>query len=76
RALARNGRRFETWADGCQAVAEATAYGHAQRHPFVWGRGRARRRRAAAPASASCRKRLRLERRTTKHYSGVMPFRA
>jgi len=47
RSLALNGRRFETWEDGCQAVAEATAYGNAHRHPFVWGRGRARRRRAA-----------------------------
>ena len=47
RSLALKGRRFETWAEVCQAVTEATAYWNAHRHPFVWGRGRARRRRAA-----------------------------
>ena len=47
RSLALKGRRFETWDEVCQAVAEATAYWNAHRHPFVWGRGRARRRRAA-----------------------------
>ena len=47
RSLALKGRRFETWEDICQAVAQATAYWNAHRHPFVWGRGRTRRRRAA-----------------------------
>jgi len=45
RSLALNGRRFEAREDVCQAVASATAYRNAHRHPFV--RGRARRRRAA-----------------------------
>ena len=47
RSLALKGRRFETWEDICQAVAQSTAYWNAHRHPFVWGRGRRRRRRAA-----------------------------
>lgn len=48
RSLALNGRRFEAREDVCQqAVAEATAYRDAHRHPLVRGRGRARRRRAA-----------------------------
>jgi transposase len=46
RSLAFKGRRFETWADVCQAVQAATAYWNAHRHPFIWGRGRQRRRRA------------------------------
>ena len=40
RSLALKGRRFETWAEVCQAVAEATAYWNKHRHPFVWGRRR------------------------------------
>lgn len=40
RSLALKGRRFETWAQVCQAVAEATWYWNAHRHPFVWGRRR------------------------------------
>jgi len=40
RSLALKGRRFETWAEICQAVERATAYWNAHRHPFVWGRRR------------------------------------
>jgi transposase len=40
RALALKGRRFETWAEICQAVDKATAYWQAHKHPFVWGRRR------------------------------------
>lgn len=40
RSLALKGRRFETWAEICQAVDEATAYWNAHRHPFIWGRRR------------------------------------
>jgi len=40
RSLALKGRRFETWDEVCDAVAKATAYWNAHRHPFVWGRRR------------------------------------
>jgi hypothetical protein len=40
RALARNGRRVETGAEGCQAVEAATAYWNQHRHPCVGGRRR------------------------------------
>lgn len=40
RSLALKGRRFETWEQICEAVAKATAYWNAHRHPFVWGRRR------------------------------------
>ena len=40
RSLALKGRRFETWDEIVQAVAAATAYWNAHRHPFVWGRRR------------------------------------
>ena len=40
RSLALKGRRFETWDEVAQAVARATAYWNAHRHPFVWGRRR------------------------------------
>jgi hypothetical protein len=40
RSLALQGRRFETWAEVCQAVEAATAYWNQHRHPFVWGRRR------------------------------------
>ena len=40
RSLALKGRRFETWAEVCAAVREATAYWNRHRHPFVWGRRR------------------------------------
>jgi hypothetical protein len=40
RSLALKGRRFETWKQGCQAVAAATSYWNQQRQPLVWGRRR------------------------------------
>ncbi len=40
RSLALKGRRFENWADICQAIAAATAYWQAHKHPFVWGKRR------------------------------------
>src|SRR3954447_4883726 len=40
KSLALKGRRFETWAEVCRAVEEATAYWNGHRHPFVWGRRR------------------------------------
>ena len=40
RSLALKGRRFETWEEVCQAVAAATDYWNAHRHPFIWGRRR------------------------------------
>jgi transposase len=57
RSLALKGRRFETWDQVCQAIAAATAYWNAHRHPFVWGRRRRHRPRrksgiAALPIAA------------------------
>jgi transposase len=40
RSLALAGRRFETWDEVAEAVAQATDYWNAHRHPFVWGRRR------------------------------------
>ena len=40
RSLALKGRRFETWEQLSGAVADATRYWNAHRHPFVWGRRR------------------------------------
>jgi transposase len=40
RSLALKGRRFETWEEICTAVAAATAYWNAHRHPFHWGHRR------------------------------------
>ena len=40
RSLALKGRRFETWAEVCQAVQQATRYWNAHRHPFRWGHRR------------------------------------
>jgi transposase len=40
RSLALKGWRFETWAEVCHAVEQATAYWNAHRHPFIWGRRR------------------------------------
>jgi transposase len=40
RSLALKGRRFEGWEEVAQAVARATVYWNAHRHPFVWGRRR------------------------------------
>lgn len=44
RSLALNGRRFTTWTEIEQAIADATAYWNAHRHPFLWGRRRRHRR--------------------------------
>lgn len=57
RSLALQGRRFETWDEVAQAVARATAYWNAHRHPFVWGHRRRHRPRrqpgiALAPPAA------------------------
>ena len=43
RSLALKGRRFETWDEVAAAVAAATQYWNAHRHPFVWGRRKRRR---------------------------------
>jgi len=51
RSLALKGRRFESWDEMGAAVAAATAYWNAHRHPFVWGRRR--RRRAARRAGVA-----------------------
>ena len=48
RSLALKGRRFATWAEVRQAVAEATAYWNKHRHPFLWGRRRRHRARRKA----------------------------
>ena len=40
RSLALKGRRFPSWEELGRAVAAATAYWNAHRHPFVWGRRR------------------------------------
>lgn len=40
RSLALKGRRFETWEEIGAAVAAATTYWNAHRHPFIWGRRR------------------------------------
>ena len=40
RSLALKGRRFETWAEVCQAIKDATNYWNQHRHPFIWGRRR------------------------------------
>lgn len=40
RSLALKGRRFETWAQVCHAVKEATQNWNAHRHPVIWGRRR------------------------------------
>jgi hypothetical protein len=52
RSLALKGRRFETWDQIAAAVAKATAYWNAHRHPFVWGRRRRQRPRRAAGIAA------------------------
>ncbi len=51
RSVALKGRRFATWVEVSQAIARATRYWTAHRHPFVWGR-RTRRRRARAAGIA------------------------
>ena len=51
RSLALAGRRFETWDEVRAAVAQATAYWNAHRHPFV-GRRRRRHRPRRQPGIA------------------------
>ena len=43
RSLALKGRRFATWTEVDQAVAAATRYWNAHRHPFLWGKRKRRR---------------------------------
>ena len=52
RSLALTGRRFASWEEIQGAVAAATAYWNAHRHPFVWGRRPHRRR--GRPAGIAC----------------------
>ena len=40
RSLALAGRRFETWGEVTEGIAQATDYWNAHRHPFTWGRRR------------------------------------
>ena len=40
RSLALAGRRFETWEEVTEAIAQATDYWNAHRHPFIWGKRR------------------------------------
>jgi transposase len=40
RSLALKGRRFDAWVEIEQAVARATEYWNAHKHPFIWGRRR------------------------------------
>jgi hypothetical protein len=40
RSLALAGRRFETWDEVTQAIAQATDYWNVHRHPFTWGQRR------------------------------------
>ena len=40
RSLALAGRRFETWDEVAEAIAQATNYWNAHRHPFTWGQRR------------------------------------
>ncbi len=55
RSLALKGKRFETWAEVEQAIADATAYWNNHRHPYIWGRRRRHRpaRRAALALTPS-----------------------
>ena len=40
RSLALAGRRFETWDEVTEAIAQATEYWNSHRHPFTWGQRR------------------------------------
>jgi hypothetical protein len=40
RSLALAGQRFESWEEVTEAVAQATDYWNAHRHPFAWGKRR------------------------------------
>jgi len=53
RSLALKGRRFNAWAEIEKAVARATEYCNAHKHPFIWGRRRRHRtpRRLESPPS-------------------------
>lgn len=51
RSLALKGRRFDAWAEIEHAVAGATEYWNAHKHPFLWGRRR-RHRRSRRPGIA------------------------
>jgi len=51
RSLALTGRRLDAWEEIRAAVAAATTYWNAHRHPFVWG-GRKRRPRTRQPGIA------------------------
>lgn len=42
RSLALKGRRFATWDEVGEAVAQATGSWNAHRHPFIWGRRKRR----------------------------------
>lgn len=48
RSLALTGRRFERWEELWAAIARATSYWNAHRHPFIWGQRK--RRRSPRPA--------------------------
>ena len=52
RSLALKGRRFARWDQLWQAVAAATQYWNAHRHPFVWGQRK--RRQPARPTGIAC----------------------
>jgi hypothetical protein len=52
RSLAFQGRRFATWAEVGDAVAAATQYWNAHRHPFTWGSRK--RRRPPRPPGIAC----------------------
>jgi transposase len=52
RSLALKGRRFASWEEVCQAVAAATQYWNAHRHPFIWGHRK--RRRPARASGVAC----------------------
>jgi transposase len=52
RSLALKGRRFATWEQLAEAVAAATQYWQAHRHPFVWGQRQ--RRHPVRPAGIAC----------------------
>lgn len=40
RSLALKGKRFESWQEIETAIAKATTYWNAHRHPYIWGRRR------------------------------------
>lgn len=54
RSLALKGRRFETWDALWDAIARATAYWNAHKHPFVWGSRKRRRLRLPCRPGIGC----------------------